>query len=556
MATWTIQVSAQTDAAFDASGTHATTLGEAQPGDFDGATINSVSVSGTPATTVTVSDNDTLGVQFIIETSTGTDIYGTAGGADSATMCAAAESTSGSTITDGASTSPAPTTAVAADWDNVLWAVQYTQVQMADATRTISWSQFNIVVDYTAAGDPPLVIDDGLDPDALVTTGNAPFLSVPVTIFAGAPDALVTTGNVPTVLHNSLRKPQHAALEIFFGVGLLFTSDEPIITVTSGGDLVIDDGLTPDALVTTGNAPTLDVPVTIFAGAPDALEFSSDAVDAITPVVINAGAVDELAFSSDVVTLDFTWNVFPGKDTLAFGGDIPDAIVTEGINKNPDTKALTISSDVVSLDFTWNVFPGTDALVITPSAPSIQPLEKPGTGSLAFGGDAPTVILPRFIQAGAPDALSVAGKQPSALLPTIISAGSPDALSLDGKVPVTSLIVGSPTITPTTGTMTFTGQSGIETPIANSGVWIGNVNATTDVPSNYEQCDYSGFRQLPGSLKMTWNKRAVRKKSYEERHPQDYLKYKSSDFRNKGPKRPEQDDRFIEDIGEVTPDDL
>ena len=150
MATWTIQISAQTDAAFDASGTHATTLGEAQPGDFDGATINSVSVSGSPSTTVNVTDNDTLGVRFIVETSAGTDIYGGVG-SDAATMCYAPLSASGSTIVDGTATSPEPTTAVAADWDNVYWEVQYNAVQMADATRTIYWSQFNVVVDYTAS---------------------------------------------------------------------------------------------------------------------------------------------------------------------------------------------------------------------------------------------------------------------------------------------------------------------------------------------------------------------------------------------------------------------
>jgi hypothetical protein len=155
MATWTIQISAQTSVAHTASGTHATTLGEAQPADFDGGTINSVSVSGSPSTTVNVSDNDMLGVHFIIETSAGTDIYGTAGGGggsnNDSTMCYAALNASSSTIVDGASTTPAPTTAVAADWDNVYWEVQYDAVQMQDATREISWSQFNVVVDY----DPP-----------------------------------------------------------------------------------------------------------------------------------------------------------------------------------------------------------------------------------------------------------------------------------------------------------------------------------------------------------------------------------------------------------------
>lgn len=80
-----------------------------------------------------------------------------------------------------------------------------------------------------------------------------------------------------------------------------------------------------------------------------------------------------------------------------------------------------------------------------------------------------------------------------------------------------------------------------------------NDNATTNVPSNYEQCDYSGFRVLPGSLKMTWNKHAVRQKSWESRHPQDVIRSVPDKTRG-GPKRPEQDDRFIVDA--VDPDDL
>jgi hypothetical protein len=87
------------------------------------------------------------------------------------------------------------------------------------------------------------------------------------------------------------------------------------------------------------------------------------------------------------------------------------------------------------------------------------------------------------------------------------------------------------------------------------GTLIQNLDATTDVPTNYEACDLTNFRQMPGSLKLTWRKYAVRQKSFDERHPQEFIKYPTNEKR-KGSKRPEQDDRFIEDIGEVTPDDL
>ena len=58
-------------------------------------------------------------------------------------------------------------------------------------------------------------------------------------------------------------------------------------------------------------------------------------------------------------------------------------------------------------------------------------------------------------------------------------------------------------------------------------------------------------------LKMTWRKHAVRKKSYEERHPQEAIKYRSSEPRRKL-RRPEQDDTFIDDLypDGVSGDDL
>lgn len=151
MATWTIQISAQSGQGIGASGTHATTLGQAQPGDFDGATIDSVAVSGSPTTTVSGVDNDTIGVRFIIETTAGVDVYGNVAGTDAAAMCHAPVSGTSSTIVDSSSPSPGPTTAVAADWDNVLWAVNYNAVQMPDG-GTIAWSQFDVVVTYTPSG--------------------------------------------------------------------------------------------------------------------------------------------------------------------------------------------------------------------------------------------------------------------------------------------------------------------------------------------------------------------------------------------------------------------
>ncbi|KKL65324.1 hypothetical protein LCGC14_2156080, partial [marine sediment metagenome] len=123
--------------------------------------------------------------------------------------------------------------------------------------------------------------------------------------------------------------------------------------------------------------------------------------------------------------------------------------------------------------------------------------------------------------------------------------------------PATVVITGQPISVllrqPLIGTMALLGQA-LAISIDPWGTRIENDNATTDVPNNYEQCDLTGFRQLPGSMKLTWNKYAVRKKSWDERHPATMQQSGHTD-RWKGAQRPEQDDRFLED-NEVTADDL
>lgn len=163
MATWTIQVNGQLAQGSGASGTHATTLGEAQPGDFDGATINSVSVSGTPTAVSNGTTNDTIGVRFWIQTSAAVDVYGSNSANTAICSATLGDSVASDTIADDSSTSPAPGTAVAADWDNVAWAINYINNAMPDG-ETIDWdtgagNSFNIVVDYTAAaaGGPNLL---------------------------------------------------------------------------------------------------------------------------------------------------------------------------------------------------------------------------------------------------------------------------------------------------------------------------------------------------------------------------------------------------------------
>jgi len=81
-----------------------------------------------------------------------------------------------------------------------------------------------------------------------------------------------------------------------------------------------------------------------------------------------------------------------------------------------------------------------------------------------------------------------------------------------------------------------------------------NSNATTDVPSNYEICDRTGFRVLPGQLVREWNGAMVRRESWEARHPQDFVRGRAE--RQRGSPRPEPADTFIADNDQVTVSDL
>jgi hypothetical protein len=150
VATWDITVSAGSTVG---SGTDVllTTISGVVPGDFDGATINSVTVQGTPTVTSDGTTDDTIEVRFFVTTTVPADTFG-GDGSNAASMCYASvgDSASSANITDGTARSPNPTTAVAADWDEVRYSINYS-ANMKDDGETISWSSFTVRVDYTSS---------------------------------------------------------------------------------------------------------------------------------------------------------------------------------------------------------------------------------------------------------------------------------------------------------------------------------------------------------------------------------------------------------------------
>jgi hypothetical protein len=81
---------------------------------------------------------------------------------------------------------------------------------------------------------------------------------------------------------------------------------------------------------------------------------------------------------------------------------------------------------------------------------------------------------------------------------------------------------------------------------------IANTAASTNVPTNYEIDDRTGFRLEPGESIRDWYGMRTRKKSADPRHPQELVRSRSDKF--PGSISPEQDDTFIETA--VTADDL
>jgi hypothetical protein len=412
MATWTIQINAQTGVSVSASGTHATTLGEAQPGDFDGATINSVTVSSPPTTSVNVSDNDTLGVHFIIETSAGTDIYGTAGGADSATMCFAAESTTGSTIADGSSTSPAPTTAVAADWDNVYWEVTYSQVQMADATREISWTQFNVVVDYTASAGATK--DPGISTDGNFT-GQVPLVQLGISVPAGS---LAFGEDAPTAEEDHVVFPGISTDGVLAGViptraaGLLFRTHAPTVDVSAGGNVSKDPGISTDGTLT-GLQPTVEEDHIVF---PTIGSLSGTGLQPTISEdhVVFPGISTDGNFTGLQPALSESHVIFPPLNAATFSGQTPlvqleisvpiGGLTAAGLAPTaeedhvvyPSIGAASLNGQIPVLSEDHVVYPGISADgALAGLVPFVQldinHAPEPGLGGATFGGLQPTV---------------------------------------------------------------------------------------------------------------------------------------------------------------------
>ena len=395
------------------------------------------------------------------------------------------------------------------------------------ATVTVG---FNITVPVGSllfdGGLPSDEVDHFRDVDTvpLVFSSDAPVVKVGIIVRPTTGAFAFGENHVPSAERDYFRATTPDAL--------LFSSDA--LTVSTG--IVRDPGL--DTLILTGAVPSAEI-VHSKSPAPDELQFSG-----IVPNVITGNPEE------------------PSTGSLLFNGKQPSAEI--GHSKSPAADGLIFSSDAVSARVTQLTTPLLGAIGFTGNAPQagLSYTILVGSTSLAFNADAPAPQLAQIAFPGlatllfSSDAVSVIRgtiRTPSSAALALIGSVSNFGFGFGINTSSIELTGTFPLLGPGQGNVSFAGFA----PLVfnqHGGKDIGNPDATTDVPNNYAQCDYTGFRQLPGSLKMTWNKYAVRKKSWESRHPQDFQK-DPSNTRQKGSKRPEQEDRFLAD-NEITQDDL
>ncbi len=207
-----------------------------EPGDFGGATIDDVSVVGTPTITSDGTTDDTIGIRWRIQTDAGVAIWGDYGSdAISAASASLGNLVSSDTITDGSAPSPNPATAVAADWDEIAYNANYTVNMMGDA-ETCSWSAFTIRVTYTPQTDVTLTGDPG----SLVLSGAVAALGLGL---LSAPGSLTLTGAEATLVQG----------------GDVTLAGDPGSLVFSGADAALGLGLAsdPGSLALSGAEATL-----------------------------------------------------------------------------------------------------------------------------------------------------------------------------------------------------------------------------------------------------------------------------------------------------------
>jgi hypothetical protein len=383
-------------------------------------------------------------------------------------------------------------------------------------------------VDFGVAGSEPTIIHDRVaapDIDTLVlgVAGSEPTIIHDRVATPGI-DTLVIDEKTPNANLGVTREP--ATDELVLGVAgnepSLIRDDVITVPLTSPSPTIT--GYAPITVVNhVVDSPAIDTLVLGVAGSEPTLVHDRLADVPLGTLVIDEKQADRTV--NRIVIPDTVGLVIDEKqaDREVSGGDVTREPSTVGLALGVVGSEVTILHDRVSIpdvrsvDITGNIPLSPTGHVVLPTLETLSISEQTGTTVVAHAAAPGTV------------ALSITGY----------------AISLPGA---------SATIEISTGSLTFTTEN--TSIFYRNGTFIENPDATTDVPVNFVVCDYSGFKQIPGSLRWTWRRHAVRRKSWESRHPQERARRTRGRETQRGPRRPEQGDVFLDPNRIPDPDDF
>ena len=411
MAQWDITVPAGTGVGAGSSNNNSDITGVV-PGDFDGATINSVTLVSPPNVTLNAnSSNDTMTLRWCIRTSGGTEVYGTVGSdAGSIAYCNINPfNLLPTAISAGGAPSPAPTTAVAADWDQLYWAWVYSVAGKNDAS-TCDWASYTIRVDYTAAGGDTTIPGTELLPDELDLAGKIPTLEYDYLV-KPAKRGVVLAGKIPVAFREDTVAPAQGLLRL--GIrGLYLRGSTPTVVVSAvGGDITIPGTeLLPDDLVIAGKIPTVE-----HSYFPDVAERD----------LVIAGKIPtvERSYLLDVVERD-----------LVIAGKVP--VVNQTLSAEPAKRGVVLAGKIPEVRQTWSAEPAKRGVVLAGKIPlaGVTQIALPDKRGVVLAGKIPTLERSYFLDVTERD-LVIAGKIP-VVNQTLSAEPAKRGVVLAGKIPL------------------------------------------------------------------------------------------------------------------------
>ena len=450
-----------------------------------------------------------------------------------------------------------------------------------------------------------LALDQTLVPNVLVNHIVTPDTGTLSTAPPLAPSAEITHNRsmlagelqlgqnlTPTPLENSIRTPDAGSLST--APPLAPSAEIDHFRDTGLGALLLGQSLTP-AVLTGFNIPIAAEDTLEIQGLIPSAEITHNRQTDLGTLVLG----QSLAPSAEIDHIRE-----PGADALILDGLIPDSQNTgDSPTVKPGTGEIDLNGLIPSAEIDHIREMGADALVLDGLIPDAQnsgdaPTVKPDAGALDLNGLAPSAEIDHYRAIAAEDTLILQGLAPTALVNHIAVIASEDTLQLTGLAPsvlspvtiepglgalalngllpsaeithnravgAASALLGgllptvgvgatSPVATPSAGALALSGLlPGSD--IANSGTAIVNPTATVGYTDQTTYCQRTNFRIKPRDLVTEWDGRRVRADSYDTKHPQ--LSVTSVPDKQKGSKRPEQEDRFIgDDIPEVEAEDL